>query len=226
MVGVGVHLWDVVALHAVTDGQGVEAEYSRQHAGGLLVADGDVHPDESVIATEQGVELFDRALLNARSGHQAKVHSARILSGRGEPVQAPPHRSAGGRPIAERGAGLLELGGDGRDVHAGRPREAAGLAAAGVAVCRHSVRRLWVPHGGFHSTSQARTPRRRNRRPAAPRSGRTLARRSLGVWRSEPCRPRACAWRSSPRAARRCWAATACRPCGGLALATVPCLGM
>ena len=76
---------DVVALDAVTDGQGVEAEHLRQHAGRLLVAGGDVHPDEPVIATEQGLELFDRALFNARRGHQPNLHSARILSGRSDP---------------------------------------------------------------------------------------------------------------------------------------------
>ena len=56
------------------DGQGVEAEHLRQHPGGLLVADGDIDPDESVVAGEQPLQLPDRMLLDAVIGHKANLH--------------------------------------------------------------------------------------------------------------------------------------------------------
>ena len=46
-------------------GERMEAEDPRQHADGLLVAGGDVYPDESILALEQRLELLDGTLLNA-----------------------------------------------------------------------------------------------------------------------------------------------------------------
>jgi hypothetical protein len=73
VVPVGAHLGHSVALHAGTDGQGVEAEHLRQHPGGLLVTDGDIDPYESVVAVEQLLQLPDRMLLDAFIGHEANV---------------------------------------------------------------------------------------------------------------------------------------------------------
>jgi hypothetical protein len=57
---------------------------------------------------------------------------------------------------------------------------AAGLADRGLAWCRHSLSRLWVPHSSFHSAVQACRPRRRNRRPPCcsliwPKTGSTVS---------------------------------------------------
>ncbi len=79
VVGVGVHLGDVVARDAVPYGERMEAEDPRQHADGLLVAGGDVYPDESILALQQRLELLDGTLLNALIGYQANVHPARHL---------------------------------------------------------------------------------------------------------------------------------------------------
>jgi hypothetical protein len=77
VVAVGADLGDGVALDAGTDGQGVELEYLRQHLGGFLVADGDVHPDQPVVPGEQLLQLSDRVLLDAVIGYEVHVHPAR-----------------------------------------------------------------------------------------------------------------------------------------------------
>jgi hypothetical protein len=79
VVAVGAHLGDGVALDAVADGQGVEAEYLRQDPRSLLVADGDVDPDQPIVAGEQPLQLPDRMLLDAFIGHEANVHPGRHL---------------------------------------------------------------------------------------------------------------------------------------------------
>jgi hypothetical protein len=81
VVRVGADLGHGVALDAGPDVQAVEAEHLRQHPSGLLVTDGDIDPDESVVATEQGRQLLDRMLLDAFIGHKANVHPARHLLG-------------------------------------------------------------------------------------------------------------------------------------------------
>jgi hypothetical protein len=48
----------------------MEAEHLPQQLGGLLVADGDVDPDQPVVAGEQLLQLPDRMLLDAFIGHE------------------------------------------------------------------------------------------------------------------------------------------------------------
>jgi hypothetical protein len=74
VVMVGADLGHGIALDAGLDGQGVEAEHLRQHSGGLFVTDGDIDPDESVVASEQPLQLPHRMLLDAVIGHKANVH--------------------------------------------------------------------------------------------------------------------------------------------------------
>jgi hypothetical protein len=76
VVGVGVDLGDVVAFHAVADGERVEAEHLGQDPGGRLVAQRDVDPHDPVPAPEQPLELLDGTLLDAAVGYQANVHPA------------------------------------------------------------------------------------------------------------------------------------------------------
>jgi hypothetical protein len=54
----------------------VEAEHLRQDPGGRLVAVGDVHPDQPVVAGQQCRQVLDRILLDAVIGHEANVHPA------------------------------------------------------------------------------------------------------------------------------------------------------
>jgi hypothetical protein len=79
VVGVHVHLGDVVTVLAVPDGQWVEAEYLGQQLNGLLIAGGDVDPDEPVLAFKQRPELVDGTLLDAGIRDQANIHTARPL---------------------------------------------------------------------------------------------------------------------------------------------------
>jgi hypothetical protein len=81
VVSVGPDLGHGVALDTRLDRQGVEAEHLPQHPGGLLVADGDVDPDQPVVPGQQLLQLFDRMLLDAGIGHEANVHPARHLLG-------------------------------------------------------------------------------------------------------------------------------------------------
>jgi hypothetical protein len=74
VVRVGADLGHGIALDAGLDGQGVEGEHLRQHPSGLLVTDGDIDPDESVVASEQPLQLPHRMLLDAVIGHKANVH--------------------------------------------------------------------------------------------------------------------------------------------------------
>ena len=76
MVRVGADLGHGVALDTRLDRERVEAEGLRQHPGGLLVADGDVDPDQPVVAGEQLLQLPERMLLDAFIGHKANVHPA------------------------------------------------------------------------------------------------------------------------------------------------------
>jgi hypothetical protein len=59
----------------------VEAEHLRQDPGGRLVTDGDVDPDQPVIAGQQHRQVLDRMLLDAFIGHEAHVHPACHLLG-------------------------------------------------------------------------------------------------------------------------------------------------
>jgi hypothetical protein len=59
----------------------VEAEHLPQHPGGPLITDGNIDPHESVVASEQPLQLSDRILLDAFIGHEANVHPARHLLG-------------------------------------------------------------------------------------------------------------------------------------------------
>ena len=74
VVRVGADLGHGIALDAGPDVPGVEAEHLRQHPSGLLVADGDIDPDESVVESEQPLQLPDRMLLDAVIGHKTNVH--------------------------------------------------------------------------------------------------------------------------------------------------------
>jgi hypothetical protein len=74
VVPVGADLGHGVALDAGLDRQGVEAKDLPQHLGGLLVAHGDIDPDESVVASEQPLQLPHRMLLDAVIGHKANLH--------------------------------------------------------------------------------------------------------------------------------------------------------
>jgi hypothetical protein len=79
VVRVDAELGHGIALDAGPDGQGVEAEGLRQHPSGLLIAAGDIDPGESVVASEQPLQLPHRMLLDAVIGHKANVHLARHL---------------------------------------------------------------------------------------------------------------------------------------------------
>jgi hypothetical protein len=87
VVAVGPDLGHGVALDTRLDRQGVEAEHLRQHLGGLLVADRDVHPDQPVVAGQQRRQVLNRMLLDAFLGYEANacpgrhtnVHPARHL---------------------------------------------------------------------------------------------------------------------------------------------------
>jgi hypothetical protein len=46
----------------------MEPEDLCQYPGGLLVAGGDVHPDQPVVALQQGRKLLDRVLFDAVIG--------------------------------------------------------------------------------------------------------------------------------------------------------------
>src|SRR4029434_5641755 len=81
VVRVGADLGHGIALDAGPDRQGVEAEHLRQHPSGLLIANGDIDPDESVVTGKQPLQLPDRMLLDAVVGHKANVHPARHLLG-------------------------------------------------------------------------------------------------------------------------------------------------
>ena len=74
VVAVGPDLRHGVPLDAGPDRQRVEAEHLPQHLGGLLVADGDVDPDQPIVADQQLLQLPDRMLLGAFIGHEMKVH--------------------------------------------------------------------------------------------------------------------------------------------------------
>ena len=76
---VGPDLGDGVALDAGLDREGVEAEDLPQDLGGLLVTDGDVDPDQPVVAGQQRLQVLHRMLLDAFIGHEMKVHPARHL---------------------------------------------------------------------------------------------------------------------------------------------------
>jgi len=77
VVAVGPNLGHGVALDTRLDGQGMEPEGLGQQPGGRLVADGDVDPDQPVVAGQQPLQLPDRMLLDAVIGHKANVHPAR-----------------------------------------------------------------------------------------------------------------------------------------------------
>jgi hypothetical protein len=81
VVTVGPDLGHGVTLDAGTDRQGVEAEHLRQYLGGLLVALGDVDPDQPVVAGQELLQLPHRVLLDAFIGHEANVHRAGHLLG-------------------------------------------------------------------------------------------------------------------------------------------------
>jgi hypothetical protein len=81
VVRVGAELGHGIALGAGPDGQGVEAEHLQQHPSGLLIAAGDIDPDESVVTGKQPLQLPDRIRLDAFIGHKANVHPARHLLG-------------------------------------------------------------------------------------------------------------------------------------------------
>ena len=76
VVAVGPDLGHGVPLDAGPDGEGMEAEDLRQHPGGHLVADRDVHPDQPIVAGQQPLQLLDRMLLDTFIGHETNVHSA------------------------------------------------------------------------------------------------------------------------------------------------------
>jgi hypothetical protein len=76
MVGVGVDLGHLVALHAVPHRQPVEAEHLGEHPDALLVAGGDVHPHESLLQGDQHVQFLDGSLLDAAVGDQPDVHDS------------------------------------------------------------------------------------------------------------------------------------------------------
>jgi hypothetical protein len=91
VVAVGPHLGHGVALDTGLDRQGVEAEHLPQHLGGLLVADGDVDPDQPIVAGEQLLQLPHRMLLDSFIGHKANVHPAgHLLEAVPAPSLAPP----------------------------------------------------------------------------------------------------------------------------------------
>ena len=84
-----------------------------------------------------------------------------LLKGRGAIVLTVCGRS---ESAGDRAGGLVDSGSRGPVTRGVVAQAAAGLAAGWVAVWRHSLSRLWVPHSSFHSALQARMPRRRNRR--------------------------------------------------------------
>jgi hypothetical protein len=59
---------DPVALHAVADGQGVAAEHIRQERDGLVAAFRNVHPDQYIVAFEEGLDLGHRMGLDTVRG--------------------------------------------------------------------------------------------------------------------------------------------------------------
>jgi hypothetical protein len=75
VVAVGPNLGHGVALDTRLDGQGMEPEGLGQQPGGRLVADGDVDPDQPVVAGQQRPQLLDRMLLDAVIGHKANLDS-------------------------------------------------------------------------------------------------------------------------------------------------------
>jgi hypothetical protein len=81
VVRVGAELGHGVALDAGLDREGVEAEDLQQHPSGLLIAAGDIDPDESVVTGKQPLQVSDRMLLDAVIGHKANVHPAHHLLG-------------------------------------------------------------------------------------------------------------------------------------------------
>src|SRR4030095_15158193 len=74
VVMVGADLGHGIALDAGPDVQGGEAGPLRPQPGALLVTDGDIDPDESVVASEQPLQLPHRMLLDAVIGHKANLH--------------------------------------------------------------------------------------------------------------------------------------------------------
>jgi hypothetical protein len=94
VVAVGADLGHGIALDAGPDGEGMELEDLRQHPDGLLVADGDVDPDQPVIASEQPLQLPDRMLLDAVIGYEANVHPTQGRVARGNLTPGLPRNGA------------------------------------------------------------------------------------------------------------------------------------
>ena len=69
-----------------------EAEHLPQDPGGLLVTNGDVHPDQPIVAGQQLLQLSDRMLDDSFIGHEVHVHPTRHLPGAVSPAPslAPP----------------------------------------------------------------------------------------------------------------------------------------
>jgi hypothetical protein len=126
VVAVGAHLGHGVALDAGADGERVEVEHLRQNPGGLLVAGGDVHPHQPVVAGEQRRQVLDRMLLDAVVGHEANLHatpppgSSDPLPQSGAAATAPAQQPSGaptGLWWAQTRAASGLLGGDGVAPH-------------------------------------------------------------------------------------------------------------
>ncbi|GAA3129846.1 hypothetical protein GCM10010485_80260 [Streptosporangium carneum] len=76
LVWIGVHFGHTVAYDAVLDRHRMKAEHLRQHTHGLLVAAGDVHPDQAVLTLKQRRQFLDGTLLDPFTGDQTNVHPA------------------------------------------------------------------------------------------------------------------------------------------------------
>jgi hypothetical protein len=63
VIGIGVHLRDVVALHAALDVTIAELKGCRHHAGGVIVAHWNVDPNEPIAATYKSREVLRRVVL-------------------------------------------------------------------------------------------------------------------------------------------------------------------
>ena len=70
------HLGHVVPLHAVPDGDLVEAEHCQQHVRRGAITERDIHPDDRISAFEQAWKLLDLMSLDTLRADETYVHSA------------------------------------------------------------------------------------------------------------------------------------------------------
>jgi len=82
VVGVHVHLGNLVALGAISDRHGVEMEGVGQHVFGRVVPFADVQPNEPGAGTEQAGEILERAQRRAGRGDQPDLHVSPSNRGR------------------------------------------------------------------------------------------------------------------------------------------------